>query len=144
MKRMLIAGHARFAEGLLSALSLIMGEQKDITCINAFVTEIPLEKQIDDFTASLSEGDQALIVTDAFFGSVNQKLMEKKMASEMLKNSLMVTGVNLPLILELATFLDGPELITKEQLDQTVRQAGEQLKVVNLFYDGDDADDFAF
>lgn len=144
MKRMLIAGHARFAQGLLSALTLIMGERKDITCINAFVTEIPLEKEIDDFVASLLEGDQILMVTDAFFGSVNQKLMEKKMASEMLRNSLMVTGVNLPLLLELVTFLDGPEPITKERLDQTVRQAREQLKVVSPFRNGDDSDDFAF
>ena len=42
MKRMLIAAHARFADGLESALSLIMGKREDITCINAFVTETPL------------------------------------------------------------------------------------------------------
>ena len=101
MKRMLIAAHARFADGLESALSLIMGKREDITCINAFVTETPLEKQIDDYAESLGEGDQVLVITDAFFGSVNQKIMGKR-----LKNSLIVTGANLPLVLELVTLLD--------------------------------------
>jgi len=85
MKRMLIAAHARFADGLESALSLIMGKREDITCINAFVTETPLEKQIDDYAESLGEGDQVLVITDAFFGSVNQKIMGKR-----LKNSLIL------------------------------------------------------
>ena len=83
------------------ALSLIMGKREDITCINAFVTETPLEKQIDDYAESLGErsgsGDHRCI-----FGSVNQKIMGKR-----LKNSLIVTGANLPLVLELVTLLMG-------------------------------------
>ena len=70
MKRMLIAAHARFADGLESALSLIMGKREDITCINAFVTETPLEKQIDDYAESLGEGDQVLVITGLMDGAV--------------------------------------------------------------------------
>lgn len=139
MKRMLIAAHARFAEGLESALSLIMGKRDDITCINAFVTETPLETQIDDYAASLKDGDQVLVVTDAFFGSVNQKIMGKK-----LKNSLIVTGANLPLVLELVTLLDGETPITADQLKSTVEQAREQLMVVETEEAMDTSDDFDF
>lgn len=139
MKRMLIAAHARFADGLESALSLIMGKRDDITCINAFVTETPLETQIDDYAAALEEGDQVLVVTDAFFGSVNQKIMSKK-----LKNSVIVTGANLPLALQLVTLLDGDTPVTAEQLKETVEQAREQLMVVEMEETMDTADDFDF
>lgn len=139
MKRMLIAAHARFADGMKSALSLILGERDDITCINAFVTEIPLEEQIDAFAATLKEGDQVLVVTDAFFGSVNQKIMAKR-----LKNSLIVTGANLPLLLELVTLLDSGEDITAGQLEKTVGQAREQLMAVEPDTVQDAADDFDF
>ncbi len=139
MKRMLIAAHARFADGLESALSLIMGKREDITCINAFVTETPLEKQIDDYAESLGEGDQVLVITDAFFGSVNQKIMGKR-----LKNSLIVTGANLPLVLELVTLLDGGSPITADQLKNTVALAREQLMVVEMEDAVDSSDDFDF
>ena len=122
MKRMLIAAHARFADGLESALSLIMGKREDITCINAFVT-----------------GDQVLVITDAFFGSVNQKIMGKR-----LKNSLIVTGANLPLVLELVTLLDGDSPITADQLKNTVALAREQLMVVEMEDAADSSDDFDF
>ena len=137
MKRMLIAAHARFADGLESALSLIMGKREDITCIN--VTETPLEKQIDDYAESLGEGDQVLVITDAFFGSVNQKIMGKR-----LKNSLIVTGANLPLVLELVTLLDGDSPITADQLKNTVALAREQLMVVEMEDAADSSDDFDF
>ena len=95
-----------------------MGKREDITCINAFVTETPLETQIDDYAASLGEEDQVLVITDAFFGSVNQKIMGKQ-----LKNSLIVTGANLPLVLELVTLLDRDAPITADQLKNTVALA---------------------
>lgn len=139
MKKMLIAAHAGFAEGLESALSLIMGKREEITCINAFITEVPLEDQLENYAASLGEEDQVLVVTDAFFGSVNQKIMAKK-----LKNSLIVTGANLPLVLELVTLLDGDDLITVKQLEDTAAQAREQLMVVKMENTLDSTDDFDF
>lgn len=139
MKRMLIAAHGEFARGLESALSLIMGKRNDVTCINAFVTDTPLETQLDDYAASLGEEDQVLVVTDAFFGSVNQKIMGKK-----LKNSLIVTGANLPLVLELVTLLDGDSPVTAKQLENTAAQAREQLMVVSLEKAQDSTDDFYF
>lgn len=139
MKRMLIAAHAKFAEGLESAFALIMGKRENITCINAFVTDTPLEQQIDEFAASLEEGDQVLVVTDAFFGSVNQKIMEKR-----LKNSLTVTGANLPLMLGLAALLDGEEPFTIQQLEDVAEQAREQIMVVKPEENLDSTDDFDF
>lgn len=139
MNRMLIAAHAGFADGLESALSLIMGKKNNITCINAFVTETPLEAQISQYSATIGEEDQVIVVTDAFFGSVNQKIMEKN-----LKNSLLVTGANLPLALELASYLDGGEPITAQQLEQIVEQARKQLMVVEPPKNGDTTDDFDF
>lgn len=139
MKKMLIAAHGGFAEGLESALSLIMGKRDEITCINAFITETPLEAQIDQFAASLGDEDQVLVLTDAFFGSVNQKIVEKK-----LKNSLIVTGANLPLALELVTLLDGEEPITEKQLWDVAIQAREQLMVVKIEQPSETTDDFDF
>ena len=45
MKKMLIAAHGRLAEGLFSALALILGEKEHIGYINAFIGDTPLEKQ---------------------------------------------------------------------------------------------------
>lgn len=139
MNRMLIAAHARFADGLESALSLIMGKRDNITCINAFVTETPLEVQLSQYAASIKEDDCVIVVTDAFFGSVNQKIMEKN-----LKSSLIVTGASLPLALELASCLDGEELITAQKLEQIVELARKQLMVVEPPKATDTADDFDF
>lgn len=139
MKRMLIAAHGAFAEGLFGALSLIMGKRENITWINAFITDTPLETQIDQYAASLGKEDQVIVVTDAFFGSVNQKLMEKK-----LNNSLMVTGANLPLVLELVTLLDADAPVSVKQLEETAAQAREQLMVVKTEEALDSTDDFDF
>lgn len=139
MKRMLIAAHAGFADGLESALSLIMGKREEITCINAFISDTPLETQIDKFAESLGDEDQVLVVTDAFFGSVNQKIMAKR-----LKNSQTVTGVNLPLLLELVTLLDGEAPITSNQLEDIVSQARQQLMLVKTEEIADSSDDFDF
>ena len=136
MKRMLIAAHGRLAEGLKSAVSLIMGEKEGIDCINAFVTDTPLEEQVNAYAASIGEEDQVLVVTDAFFGSVNQKLMEKS-----IKNSITVTGVNLPLLLELAGFLEGDTPFSKEQIKNAITQAQKQLMLAEpeeIVVSGDD------
>ena len=139
MKRMLIAAHGRLAEGLCSALSLIMGKKEQIAYINAFLSDTPLEKQIDDYFASVGKEDQVLVVTDAFFGSVNQKLLMKRR-----ENSMVVTGANLPLLLELTVLLDGEEPITMERLKAVTDQAREQLMVVDNEEVPQAHDDFDF
>ena len=136
MKRMLIAAHARFADGLESALSLIMGKREDITCINAFVTETPLEKQIDDYAESLGEGDQVLVITDAFFGSVNQKIVPYAVR----ENVFLVAGFNLPLLVALAI---APEGITKDGIKQYIEDSRNQMELVELVnQEGQDEDFF--
>lgn len=139
MKKMLIAAHGRLAEGLFSALALILGEKEHIGYINAFIGDTPLEKQIDNYFASVGKEDQVLVVTDAFFGSVNQKLLMKRP-----ENSIIVTGANLPLVLELAGFLEGGEPIDEEKVKAAVSQAREQLMVADSRDVPQAQDDFDF
>lgn len=115
------------------------GKKEQVAYINAFLSDTPLEKQIDDYFASVGKEDQVLVVTDAFFGSVNQKLLMKRR-----ENSMVVTGANLPLLLELTVLLDGEEPITMERLKAVADQAREQLMVVDNEEVPQAQDDFDF
>ena len=95
-KQFVIATHGTFAEGLYHSLTIIMGEQPDFSLLCAYTTEVSIETQIKQLVDSFVEED-VIILTDVFGGSVNNYFM--KYIEQ--KNIHLVTGVNLPLLLEI-------------------------------------------
>ena len=76
MRKILIATHGYFADGIMSSLKLLVGEREEITIINAYVDESDVTKQYDAFFETLSVGDETIVFTDLYGGSVNQQLFK--------------------------------------------------------------------
>lgn len=126
MKKIVIASHARMAEGIKSTLELFVGSDLDITYMSAYVEDYPpIEEQIELFFAQLEDDDQALIFTDLFGGSVNQKMM---LAAKEKQNVFIIAGFNLALIIELIFAADH---YTPELVDTVVQNSRNTMKFIH-------------
>ncbi|MGM0169115.1 PTS system, mannose-specific IIA component [Enterococcus sp. AZ135] len=123
MRKILIATHGYFADGVMSSLKLLVGEREEITIINAYVDETDVTKQYDTFFNNLSLDDEVVVFTDLYGGSVNQQLFNYTEPHK----AILITGFNLPILLEV---LLTPERITKEKAYQLVENCRNELKVV--------------
>ncbi len=45
MKKILVATHGNFAEGIISSINLILGEQDNLHYMNAYLDEVPLKEK---------------------------------------------------------------------------------------------------
>ena len=105
MRHIIIASHYGLAAGLGDTLKAIIGPGHDIRVVCAFTDETPL--------------DETLVLTDILQGSVNQLV-----ACSAPRGAFIVTGVNLPVALELS--LHAGQL-TPDVVRHVVTQAKEQL-----------------
>ena len=138
MKKILLATHGKLAEGLKSAITLIVGEQEDITFINAYVGDLNFEEELVKYLAEITDEDTLIVMTDLFGGSVNQTILRKLD----LNKSYLITGVNLAVLLELA--LMDAENISKETILQTVQSGKDQLMLVEMDEEPEAEEDFDF
>lgn len=126
MKHVLIATHGKMASGIRYTAEMIAGEQTDLTTIDAYVdAEIDVEKAFDTYFEE-RKGQRIFVMTDLMGGSVNQKLMQYATKD---KNITLITGVNLPLLLQI---LFAGEDMDEEELKQCVEDARQELQIVGL------------
>lgn len=128
MKKFVVASHARLATGFQSTIELFAGSEHYITYISAYVDGVDLEQEVEKFISSVSDDDQAVIFTDMFGGSVNQKFV---IAAQNKTNIFVVAGMNLPVILEIML---STEQYTTEVIDRLVnsgRMAMQQVYLTN-------------
>lgn len=123
MRKILIATHGYFADGVKSSLNLLVGDRKEITVINAYVDESDVTKQYDAFFENVEEEDDIIVFTDLYGGSVNQQLFNYTQQHQ----AILITGFNLPILLEV---LLAPEKLTKEKACELVESCRNELKVV--------------
>lgn len=121
--KIMIATHGYLADGVKSTLSLFV-DTTDMVCVNAYVTEEDYIEKIKSFINSIPPSETGLIFTDMYGGSVNQKVMELDRSA----NIKVITGFNIPLILEICV----SEITEDEELEKTIENAREQMKVVRL------------
>ncbi|KIX12100.1 PTS sugar transporter subunit IIA [Dethiosulfatarculus sandiegensis] len=98
---LIIISHARLASELLSAAEFILGKIKNVEAIDILATTDPdsLEQRLARSVKKLKDPDGVLILTDMFGGTPNNvscALLEKDKVE-------VVTGVNLPMMIEAAT-----------------------------------------
>ncbi|NVY96386.1 hypothetical protein HU830_04260 [Lactobacillus sp. DCY120] len=122
----LIVTHGHLASGLLSAVEVILGPQKQAQALDLYLDQESLTQKFAQAQKQWLYPDQPLLVlTDLFGGSVNQALL--KLVD--LKQTLILTGVNLPLVLELLT--TPAEQLTSDQIRTIVATNHQQIMVVN-------------
>ena len=103
MIKLLLASHGDLAYGVYSSLKIIMGEQKNISTLCAYNEEdFDLKKEVWKIINDLKDDDKLIIVTDIFGGSVNNEFMNNLYRD----NLYLVSGLNLPLVMELMLIQD--------------------------------------
>lgn len=125
MRQILIATHGKMASGIRYTLELVVGKMDEITTIDAYVNpEDDVEKMLEEYF-SVHEGARIIAFTDLRGGSVNQKLM--KYAAR--PGVTLITGINLPVLLQVALAGEGA---TDEDIDGFVQAAREELQVISV------------
>ncbi|MBP3399473.1 MAG: PTS fructose transporter subunit IIA [Erysipelotrichaceae bacterium] len=127
MKKLLIATHAHMASGIVSTIDLLTGCGSRLKWLDAYVDETDVVKELRDFISDVTEGDQGIIFTDLRGGSVNQQVMN--LLQEASQNIIVVTGINLPVILEIAL---SDETIDKQKVQEIVEMARGELCCMDL------------
>ena len=125
-KRIVLATHGKFSEGILTSMQMIFGDQTPIECITAYV-----DKDVDYqelFRKTVSENDysttELIVLTDVLGGSVNNEFT--KLLAEYPFH--LVCGLNLALLLEVAVC---PAESIAQQLPSIVERAREGVALVN-------------
>lgn len=137
MINIVIATHGNYADGVLSAIHMIVGENKNITCLNAYTKEKHLKSAITSYFLNITKKDEVIILTDLFGGSVNQQFMPYSKQEHV----YVITGFNLALLLEIV-MLDNYERVDVEQLRMIVKKSKSQIMFVNDVIKESYEDDF--
>ncbi len=130
MRKILIITHGHFASGLLSSLKILIGEQANVQAIDAYVDDSDDTSAIKDFYAGIAEKDQGIVFTDIYGGSVNQKVVALYPQAQ--KNIFIITGVNLPILLEVIL---GADPFDKEHLQKMIELSRIQLLDKDAIYE---------
>ena len=124
-RKIFIATHGKMAEGIRDSLSVFLEDTRHIAVINCFTETKDPGPVLEAYFAGLEEEDELIVLTDLMAGSVNQMMMpylEKRPFH-------LLTGINLPLALQVALCME--ERVTKEFLEESVRQAQGEIRYVN-------------
>jgi len=95
----IIVTHGKFAEGLLDAARLIVGNQEAVIPISLTEEDSPegLQKQIEAAILKLDQGDGTLLLVDLPGATPFNVSAQFALTREKTK---VITGVNLPMLLE--------------------------------------------
>lgn len=128
MRKIYIASHGKYSEGIVHALRLLVGEN-DVQAICAYCDDIndseDLVKQFDNITRDAGEASEIVIFTDLMGGSITNEAMKYLVKHE---NVYLMTGVNLPMILEFA--LSGDDSI-EDAVKKAINAGKEGITFVN-------------
>lgn len=101
--------HGTLSEQILSTAALIMGEQKDVYAVS-FTARESLDNLRQKASAAIENyrSDGCLVLTDIMGGSATNVCVE------LMKNEKVevITGVNLPMLLEAVSYREGADLKT--------------------------------
>lgn len=100
MLKVLLLSHGRLCEGMLDTLSMFQPSVEHITAIPFYVNGVDSDAALQEYLHAIQKEDTVLIFTDILMGSVNQNIM---VACENKTNVHVVSGYNLPVVLELLT-----------------------------------------
>lgn len=126
MRKYLIATHGSFAGGIYTSLEMIAGKNENIYLIEGYTENSrPVDEQIESIMANITVVDELFIFTDLMGGSITNQLM--KLATK--KNVFLISGLNLPLLLEIV--LAGEDITVEELIESAITNAREQILFVN-------------
>lgn len=126
MLKVFLSSHAHLASGLKSSLEIFMASIPNLTVYDAYVDgeTSTVAEQLDAFYQGVAEGDQVLLLSDIYGGSVNTAMC----AYLDRPNTRLVTGVNLPFLIEAMSESE----LSDARLDEIIENSRGFLKRVEL------------
>jgi len=130
-----IVSHGQVANELLAAAETVVGEMNHITAVSiGWHDDVEIaQNEIERAIKQVSDGVGVLVLTDMFGGTpTNISAMFLK------ENEVeMVTGVNLPMVIKLASMTESPGLsvvarLVEEQGKQSIHRTGALLEPQKL------------
>ncbi len=128
MIKIIIATHSTLADGYKNTIDLIGVNSKNVISLCFYVDETNHLPRITELFNELSNEDQMIVCTDVMYGSVNQLFM-KELINYKDKNIILISGINLPLLLELTT---RSENISNETVQSIIETSKSQIICVDL------------
>ncbi|MTK12901.1 MAG: PTS sugar transporter subunit IIA [Clostridiaceae bacterium] len=115
-----VCGHGNFASGILSSLELIAGKQENVAGVDFVINDNieSLQSKLEDAAKELSSCEGILFLTDIAGGSPFRICA---LLCQELKNSRVVSGTNVGMILEISLSREG---IGIEELKNMALQSG--------------------
>ena len=139
MRQFIIASHAHFAAGINESVSLLSGERGNIRTLSMYVDgnndlAAAAAKMLDE----TPEGDDLVVCTDLFGGSVNNEFTS---IVQRRPNTYLVANMNLPLLIQLLFAEEGRD--TAEVIREICAADDTRVKFVNdLIEDTEDDEEF--
>lgn len=124
---LVLVSHGKLADGLLDAMQMITGEQEAVRAVGFEETEEVecLMAHVDQAIQEVDQGDGVLILVD-LFGASPFNASARLVLSKPGKPLEVVTGMNLPMILELAIGRQGMSLA--EAAEQAITVGPEAIR----------------
>lgn len=128
MRHYVLASHAYFAKGLVSAMELIIGKSENLSSYSGYIdgdtTFVEMIKE--EVRKYVAAGEEVIIMTDIFGGSVNNELTELIT----LPNVHLITGVNL--ILAMSVILNDGQDDPSSFIPRLIEEAKEGMMYCNM------------
>lgn len=139
MRQFIIASHAHFADGINESISLLSGERDNVRTLSMYVDgNNDLAAAAAKMLEETPEGDDLVVCTDLFGGSVNNEFTS---IVQRRPNTYLVTNMNLPLLIQLLFAEEGRD--TAEVIREICAADDTRVKFVNdLLGDVEGEDEF--
>lgn len=136
-RKIILATHGNFAQGIRTSLELICGKSTNVEVVCAYMDETFDLGQTVATIIYENQENELLVITDIFGGSVNNeffKYVERP-------NVHLVSGLNLSLLIELYTQLDIADSLEK-LITQAIKTSRETIQYCNLLKAKDEEEEF--
>lgn len=124
MSKLVIVTHGRMASGMKSSIDLFFPDAAHVVAVDAYVDERNVWNEIEAVMETTEDAEQIILMSDFLGGSVNQKLISYLSRS----NVFLISGINLPLLLELAA--DPSRYWDKDSLNLLVQEAQKAMQLI--------------
>ena len=117
----LMTPDGKLASGLQSSINSLTGKGDSVKVIDAYLDNSDYTPKIDEFIDSVSDDEQAVIFTDLYGGSVNQKVVTR-LVPKGKGNIFLIANSNLAIILSILLLPEGTKLSDdkiKELIDES-------------------------
>ena len=101
MNQIILASHGGLAEGARDTLSMVLGDVPHVHVVSlARDDQDPITDKVKDLISGFDPEDAVYVCTDMLGSSVNNSMVELQ---QRMKEITVISGMNMPLLLSLAT-----------------------------------------